>query len=437
MDVSTNRREFIAILVCVVLGTVLVGCSVDEQGPPRLTSPSEFALSVTLTATPDQLPRDGSSQSVITATVRNDTGRPVSGQRLAVSSNVGTVSETEVVTGEDGRAAFAFVAPEAGTAGNTAVVRVVPLGENFQNQVVRTVTIALASTSGVTSTTAPTARFSVSLSAPVLRETVTFDATDTLDEYTDQTPLKEDDDDPRFRCLDACTYTWDFGGEATGTGRIATYRFQTARTYAVTLTVTDGAGSTGTKTKNVAVSEGDKPTASIAFSPSSPGIYETVSFTGEASKVGQAGRTITSHQWQFGDGTSASGLRVSKTYSVTGTYTVTLTVTDSAGFQGTATKDVTVVTGVTADFTISRSPAPVNTDVIFDAEKSKGSSTGFGGRNEIVKYIWNFGDSTSLTQTTSRVISHKYSGTGTYTINLTVEDSAGRRNTDSDTLKVE
>ncbi len=378
-------------------------------------------MSVTLTASPDQLPRDGRSQSIVTVLVRNDAGRPVSGQRLGVTSDVGTVSQTEVITGEDGRATFAFVAPAAASS-NTAVVRAVPVGENFQNnQVGRTVTIALTGTSGVTSATAPTASFTFSPSAPAQRDTVTFDASASTDEGV--------------RCLDVCTYSWNFGGEATGSGRIVTYAFQTPRTYAVTLTVTDGAGATGTTTQNVAVSAGTVPTASLTFSPESPGIFQTVSFTGEASRVGQAGRTLVSHVWQFGDGTSATGLRVSKSYNTIGTYTVTLTVTDSAGAQGTASDEVTVVTGVTASFT-SSNPTDGSLAVFFNAEASRGSSTGFGTRNPISKYIWNWGDSTNVEETTSPRISHTFGAATAYTVTLTVEDSAGRRETTSSSITV-
>lgn len=415
-------RRLTKVLSAIIAGGAIVACSVEQSSAPAFTGPSEFALSVTLTATPDQLPRDGSSQSVVTVIVRDEAGRPVSGQRLAVTSNVGTVSQTEVVTGDDGRATFAFVAPGASNGSNTAVVRAVPAGENFQNQVARTVTIALTGTSGVTSTTAPTADFSdPAPSAPTIGDLVTFDATASKDEG--------------IACLDLCTYSWDFGGEATGTGRIVTYRFKAARTYAVTLTVTDGAGSIGTKTKNVAVTEGDKPTASITFSPSDPAIFEPVNFTGEGSTAGQAGRTIVSHQWQFGDGTSATGLRVSKTYNVIGTYTVTLTVTDSAGFQGTDTEEVEVVSGITAEFEASN-PTDGSLVVYFNAEKSKGSSSGFGSHNLITKYIWHFGDSNDEEETSSPRISHTFGAATAYKVTLTVEDSAGRRAVDSETITV-
>lgn len=420
MGINIRRHTRSLGLAAIVAVGAGAGCSVEEPSP-SLTGPSEFGLSLSLVAAPDQLPRDGSSQSVVTVTVRNEAGRPVTGQRLAVSANVGTVSQTEVVTGENGSATFAFQAPASTVGANSASVQVTPIGGTARTATARTLVIPLTGGSGVTSVTAPTADFTFSPSAPTIGQTVTFDATDTKDEGA--------------TCLDLCTYSWNFGGEATATGRIVTYGFRAARTYAVTLTVTDGAGSIGTKTKNVAVTEGDAPEASITFSPSSPAIFEPVNFTGEASTVGVAGRRIVSHVWQFGEGTSATGIRVSKTYSVTGTYTVTLTVTDSAGRQDTTTKDVTVVTGVTASFT-SSNPTDGKLDVFFNAEGSKGSSTGFGSRNLITKYIWHFGDSNDEETTSSPRVAHTFGAATAYTVTLTVEDSAGRRATTNSSITV-
>ena len=51
---------------------------------------------------------------------------------------------------------------------------------------------------------------------------------------------------------------------------------------------------------------------------------------------------ITTYSWNFGDGTFGSGQTVSHTYTVAGTYTATLTVTDNSGFTG--TDSVTVIT---------------------------------------------------------------------------------------------
>jgi len=416
MFTKAEPRRLVGVLVAVtVAASLAAGCSLEGSPTPALTGPSEYGLSITIAASPEQLPRDGSSQAVVTVTVRDEAGRPVAGRRLGVSANIGSVSESEIVTSGGGQASFAFVAPEASTGSNEAVLRIVPIDGNAQNAVGRTLSIALTGTAGVTSTTAPTASFTPSPSAPVLRETVSFDASATKDEGV--------------LCLDLCTYSWNFGGEATGSGRIVTYRFLAVRAYAVTLTVTDAAGTVGTNTQTVTVDEGDPPTATITSSPSSPGQFETVNFSAEESRVGQVGRTIINYQWQFGDGSNATGLRVTHAYNVLGTYRVILTVTDNAGIQGTDLETVTVVNGVTADFDFSPDDPTTGQTVVFNAEKSKGSSTGFGTRNPITKYIWHFGKDEDTEETTSPITSTSFSTANKFRVTLTVVDDKGRRNT--------
>lgn len=400
----------------------VAGCGIDKQVAPALTGPSGFALNVTLTATPDQLPRDGASVSTIVVSVRDAQNRPVNGQRLSIFTNAGVLSQSEVVTNADGRATFTFQAPTQSEAvsGDIVVIRVFPIGANFDNAASRSVSIGLV---GLSNTGAPTPSFTVTPSAPVLKENVVFDASATTDEGV--------------TCRDTCTYAWDFGGEATATGRIVTYQFQVIKTYSVKLTVTDRAGASAFTTQNVTVAQGTAPTASFQFSPTSPGQLETVNFTAEASRVGQAGRTISTYAWNFGDGSTATGITTTHKFSVLGTFPVTLTVTDSAGIQGTTTTNVIVVSGVTADFTISPTSPIIGQVVILNAEASKGG-TEFGSRSKIDKYFWNFGITTEIKETTSPIISveNGFPTPKTYTINLTVQDSAGRRATTSKTVTV-
>ncbi|MFD1686725.1 malectin domain-containing carbohydrate-binding protein [Halobellus litoreus] len=82
------------------------------------------------------------------------------------------------------------------------------------------------------------------------------------------------------------------------------------------------------------------PSAAFTASPSDPATGEQVSF--DASGSTDSDGSIASYEWNFGDGTTASGASPSHTYESAGTYTVTLTVTDDDGATATATQQVTV-----------------------------------------------------------------------------------------------
>jgi PKD repeat protein len=402
-----------------VIAAGLSACGIESQDAPSLIGPSGFAQSVTLTASPDRLPRDGSSQSIVTVFVRNESGQGVAAQRVALSSNIGTLSHNEVVTGGDGRATVTLTAPPAATVGSAVDVFATPLAANAADSVRRSLSVALT---GIANATAPAPSFTVNPAAPVLLENVVFDASATTDENAP--------------CLEpVCTYTWDFGSDGTATGRIVTRQFETAGTYTVKLAVRDAAGTSAERIQNLAVGLGTAPTASFTFSPSAPVLFEPVLFNAEASRAGVPGRTLTSH-WNFGDGSTGTGLTTTHQYTSLGTYVVTLTLTDNAGVPTTTTQSVTIGPGITAAFTFSPTDPSVGEPVFFNAEASRGAA-GFGGRNEIVRYIWNFGDSTETTTTDQPIVQHSYGQEREYVVVLTVEDAAGRRATTTQSISID
>jgi len=77
--------------------------------------------------------------------------------------------------------------------------------------------------------------------------------------------------------------------------------------------------------------------ASFAADPTSGEPPLTVSFDATASSG-----TIVTYAWNFGDGTTGSGVTIAHEYASEGTYTVTLTVTDDVGTTDTANTTITV-----------------------------------------------------------------------------------------------
>jgi PKD repeat protein len=69
------------------------------------------------------------------------------------------------------------------------------------------------------------------------------------------------------------------------------------------------------------------PTSAFVYNPASPSVGVTVHFNASSSRDSDGDQL--SYQWTFGDGSSATGLTPSHSYSQAGNFTVTLTVTDS------------------------------------------------------------------------------------------------------------
>ncbi|ROR67374.1 PKD domain-containing protein [Agrococcus jenensis] len=141
----------------------------------------------------------------------------------------------------------------------------------------------------------------------------------------------------------------------------------------------------------------------------------TASFDASGSTAA-SGSTIASYAWQFGDGATGTGVSPSHAYSQSGTYGVTLTVTDSRGLSDAITQNVTVQAanvGPTASFTstVSDLDAAVN---------GSGSSDPDGS---VVAWSWNWGDGTA--STSGATSTHRYGAAGSYTVTLTVTDDDG------------
>jgi len=142
------------------------------------------------------------------------------------------------------------------------------------------------------------------------------------------------------------TYNWDFAGGASNSSieDPGAVTFSTAGTYVVTLTVTDSMGATGSDTQTVTVSDNVAPVATIDTPSADVSIQagESVSFTGSGSD--SDGNTSLTYEWDFAGGASNSSLEDpgEVSFSTSGTYVVTFTVTDTMGATGSDTQTVFV-----------------------------------------------------------------------------------------------
>lgn len=131
------------------------------------------------------------------------------------------------------------------------------------------------------------------------------------------------------------SYKWDMGDGGTATGRKTAYTYNTAGTYTARLTVTDDSGLTDTVSTPVLVSapppdgRNKKPVAVISSS-GSRGLAPFATLLNGHDSFDPDGK-IKSYAWNFGDGSSGSGLAVRHTYALPGRYLITLQVTDEKG----------------------------------------------------------------------------------------------------------
>jgi PKD repeat protein len=228
------------------------------------------------------------------------------------------------------------------------------------------------------------------------------------------------------------SYAWDLGNGQTATGPSAQGIYTQAGAFTVTLVVTDDRGATASTTLviNVSLDSNLAPSADFSASTTSGAAPLSVSFDGSTSS--DVDGTIASYAWNFGNGQNGSGATPpAVTYTLPGTYTVKLTVTDNKGATGVATKTITVnrPPNQTPTANLTATPTTGNAPLLVQLS-SAGSSDPDGA---ISSYAWNFGNGTT---STSPNPSATYNTPGTYSVSLTVTDNDGASAVKSTTVVV-
>ena len=188
--------------------------------------------------------------------------------------------------------------------------------------------------------------------------------------------------------------------------------------YQVTLITENETGCSDTITKTVL----RKPCMAAVFKVSDEVICQKRSMKFTESSTCQA--PIASWTWYFGDNTSARFTNpqpfIEHTYAVSGIYTVKMVVaTQMVGgmVTDTASSQVAVKPAATASY--KWQDVCVGNKTLFDNQTQD--------NNTIIKsYAWNFGDPTTLTDTTSaKNAEYKYDLNGEYEVKLVVTNTLG------------
>jgi PKD repeat protein len=124
--------------------------------------------------------------------------------------------------------------------------------------------------------------------------------------------------------------------------------------------------------------------------------------------------SIVDYAWDFGDGSTGTVVTPNHTYATSGSFTVTLTVTDDNGLTASTSRTITVAADEPPVAAFSYSVTGLAVDV--DATTSSDSD------GVIVDYAWDFGDADTGSGETA---THTYATPGTYIVTLSVIDDRG------------
>ncbi|MDK2910086.1 MAG: hypothetical protein PWR20_1653 [Bacteroidales bacterium] len=206
-------------------------------------------------------------------------------------------------------------------------------------------------------------------------------------------------------------WLWNFGDSASGFNNFSTLKnpvhtYNQPGTYAVNLIVWTAAGCSDTLTRNISIVA---PIADFTWTAGCQGDLTQFSDLSQSNGV-----PITQWLWQFGDGGTSISQNPVHSYTYSGTYLVSLLVTNSLGCQSNVVQQVAIPASPLADFTFD-TPCLGDSTHFMDASLPAGNTP-------ITSWYWDFGDGSS---SLLRNPSHLYAASGTFNVTLQVTDTNG------------
>lgn len=222
------------------------------------------------------------------------------------------------------------------------------------------------------------------------------------------------------------TYIWDFGdssGIVSGLANTITHNFTAKQVYNVTLNVVDSSGCNDTVTTTVTLAD---PILKGTISPVNGCIPASATLNSTATIP--ANSTITSYNWDFGDGNNnASSNNISNhVYTKTGNYSPSVMITTSEGCTGSFK-----FSGVAFGTPPTNHVAYPEKTVICGSESAILHSKATLANS----YLWDFGDGTSAT-VLDTITKHKFTSLGLKTVSVTPAFNGCRGTTITFTVEV-
>lgn len=178
------------------------------------------------------------------------------------------------------------------------------------------------------------------------------------------------------------------------------------------------AGSTSTDIGTNSCHDRPPPTANPGGPYSSEGL---VAFDGSRS-VSPGNQPLT-YAWEFGDGTSGTGVAPSHNYAASGTYTATLVVTNTLGVSSAPASTTVTINNLPPRIMMNNTAGLVGANVRVSPLFVDGAADGPW------PYQMNWGDGATAGGTAvdlgSVPLAHSYAASGTYAATFTVTDSRG------------
>jgi hypothetical protein len=396
---STTTAATSANMVKIAVGTAAVG-------------------KVTVNASPASVPNTGGS-TTISATVLDINGNVLTSAPVSFTTTAGTLSAAIATTGANGVAATILTTSQVSTVtasvGATAPATSTTTTPAASGQASGTVTVNISTAPTLVITPPTTASAGLPASFTFLVTAATANGSNVRDvtvNWGDGTPLQD-------------------LGALIGTA-IVSHIFKSAGVYAINASLTDSFGNVVPTSTSVTVNPKPQPTVSLALT--NPSVTPTAGtdtpFTASVEPATSSGTVIQDATINYGDGFStdlgpATGMNFAlhHVYQSGGTYTATLSATDSNGGVGTAVTIVFVQAQPPLGVTLTASGT--NNGLSNTIESFTATVSGLGNA-VVISYLWNFGNGDAPATTTTNTITHSYAhGNVSYTPSVTITTSNG------------